>query len=255
MYAERPSTVPGAVLWRSSVDGTGRVLPDGCMDLIWMRGELVVAGPDTGPYEHAGTPGSRYVGLRFAPGALPELLRVPARDLLDTRVPLSELLDDRGERTLVDRLTDRLAETAVPGRVLESFPAAYARARAAPRIGPVGPAGFRDSTPVDETRIAGQPDPLIAEVARLLATGTPVGEVAERVHLGVRQLHRLSLSRFGYGPKTLGSILRFQRALRLIPIEPSVAVLARRAGYADQAHLIRETRRLAGAPFGSLIGR
>ena len=101
--------------------------------------------------------------------------------------------------------------------------------------------------------MAGQAAPLVAEVTRWLAAGTPVATVAAHVGLGTRQLHRLSLERFGYGPKTLASILRFQRALRLARTERSAAALALRAGYADQAHLIRETRRLAGTTFGSLI--
>ena len=40
---------------------------------------------------------------------------------------------------------------------------------------------------------------------------------------------------------------RFQRFLRLLPTaRASLAVLASEAGYADQAHLAREVRRLSG---------
>ena len=53
---------------------------------------------------------------------------------------------------------------------------------------------------------------------------------------------------FGYGPKTLDRILRFHRFRRLRQASgnASTAVLAVEAGYADQAHLIRESRRLSG---------
>jgi AraC-like DNA-binding protein len=41
-------------------------------------------------------------------------------------------------------------------------------------------------------------------------------------------------------------VLRFQRAIRLAPQIDSLGLLAAEAGYADQAHLTRECRRLAG---------
>ena len=67
-----------------------RVLPDGCMDLIRMNGRVVVAGPDTTAFV---SPRGRepFVGLRFRPGALPRLLGVPAAELRNSRVPLSDL--------------------------------------------------------------------------------------------------------------------------------------------------------------------
>lgn len=45
MYRENASDVPGAVLWSrgpAAHDRTARILPDGCLDLIWSS--LVRAG-------------------------------------------------------------------------------------------------------------------------------------------------------------------------------------------------------------------
>ena len=51
MYRERPSAITGATVWTRTSDGTvSDVLPDGCMDLIWLGGHLVVAGPDTASF-------------------------------------------------------------------------------------------------------------------------------------------------------------------------------------------------------------
>jgi AraC-like DNA-binding protein len=62
-----------------------------------------------------------------------------------------------------------------------------------------------------------------------------------------RTLRRRFDESFGYGPKTLDRILRFQRYRRLArQPDASTAVLAVEAGYADQAHLVRESRRLMG---------
>lgn len=73
--------------------------------------------------------------------------------------------------------------------------------------------------------------------------------------LGERQLLRRSLRAFGYGPKTLQRVVRFQRALRLARRGVAAAEVAVASGYADQAHMANEVRRLAGMPLGRLIGR
>jgi AraC-like DNA-binding protein len=61
-----------------------------------------------------------------------------------------------------------------------------------------------------------------------------------------RRLHRHCRAAAGYGPKMLERLLRFQRARRIARGTPSLALVAAMAGYADQAHLTRESRRLAG---------
>lgn len=212
--------IAGAVVWRTTVTGPGDVLPDGCMDLIRMDGDVVVAGPDTRPHEVRGRAGDHYVGLRFPPGALPGLLAVPAAELRNTRVPLTELMGDDRTRAFVERV----AEAADPGGALESFAPSNAA-----------------------------PDPRTSAIVGLLREGAAVPTVAEHVNLSERQLHRRCLRQFGYGPKTLARILRFRAALHLAESEPSGAVIAARTGYADQAHLIRETRDLAGASFAKLV--
>ncbi|MFD9260612.1 helix-turn-helix domain-containing protein, partial [Streptomyces sp. NPDC059538] len=68
---------------------------------------------------------------------------------------------------------------------------------------------------------------------------------------GERQLHRRSLDAFGYGPRTLGRILRLRRALALARAGMPFAEVACVAGYADQAHLAREVRALAGTALGA----
>jgi AraC-like DNA-binding protein len=69
-----------------------------------------------------------------------------------------------------------------------------------------------------------------------------------------RTLRRRCLDAFGYGPKTLERILRFQYFLRLLARDRTpLSVLAIEAGYADQAHLAREVRRLSGQSPGKLM--
>ena len=62
-----------------------------------------------------------------------------------------------------------------------------------------------------------------------------------------------SRTAFGYGPKTLHQVLRFQRALRLARAGGRLSDVAAVVGYADQAHMARDTRRLAGVPITELL--
>ncbi|MCX5611496.1 MULTISPECIES: helix-turn-helix domain-containing protein [unclassified Streptomyces] len=224
MYEEtRSAVVPGAVLWRA--EGPGQVvLPDGCMDLMWVEGRLLVAGADTGPHPAGEVAGGAFAGIRFAPGTAPALLGVPAHRLRDRRVALDDLWP-AGE---VRRLAGRVASYGDPCAGLD----ALAARRAAE---------------------AGPPDPLVAEVVALLRAGRPVARIAAAVGLGERQLRRRSLDAFGYGPRTLGRVLRLRSALELARAGMPYAEVACVAGYADQAHLAREVRALAGTTLGAYV--
>ena len=58
----------------------------------------------------------------------------------------------------------------------------------------------------------------------------------------------------GYGPETLARVLRFRRFVTAIDDgRADLAALAFEVGYADQAHLTRETTRLAGVPPAQLM--
>jgi AraC-like DNA-binding protein len=201
------------------------VLPDACTDLIWQSGVgAYVAGPDTGPNPALLPPGTVMIGARFRPGAGGAALGVPLSELLDQRVDAADL-------------------PVVPGRRL---PGSLAPAEAMRRV-----AGIAAELVTERP-----PDRLALEAARQL--GRP-GERAELVagRLGVseRQLRRRCQAAVGYGPRMLTRVLRFRRFLSRIDAAESAADLASIAadvGYADQAHLTRESTRLAGLPPAAL---
>lgn len=222
MYAERASRLAGAVVWTSTppTDPGGHlVLPDGCMDLLWSEGRLLVAGPDTRAFVPDGPP-APWAGLRFFPGAAPAFLGVPAHELRDRRVELAQLWPS----SQVRRLSGRIAASPCPAAALE----ALALERAAP------------------------PEPALRALVSALAAGRAVASAADELGIGARQLHRRSLAAFGYGPKTLARILRLRRALSLTRTGVPYAETAVRAGYADQAHLSRDVREFTGLTLGEL---
>jgi len=197
------------------------VLPDGCMDVIWNGVRLFVAGPDTGPVsdDHGG---EFAVGLRFRPGMAPLFLGARADELRGARVELDELWPE------APAVAERLAETSsdeAAREILEN--AVVARVATEPEPDPV----------VESAAQAWRVDPASATTASLaMAAG-----------ISDRQLHRRFVAAVGYGPKYLQRVLRFQAFLALCSRpDLGLADLAHRCGYADQAHLTRETARLAG---------
>jgi AraC-like DNA-binding protein len=198
------------------------IVPDGCMDLQWVNGLLRIAGPDATAQREALPPGASIVGLRFGPAAAPAWLRTRACDLRDARVPLEALWGAEARR-----LAAWAGEAGTPEGIAGRLEAALA-ARA-PRNAPEPGGGAR-------------------LFRRLWHGEDDLATVCAELNLSPRTLRRRCHEWFGYGPRTLARVLRFQRFLRSAGQAPgaSLAALAADAGYADQAHLTREASRLAG---------
>ncbi|MGH3934127.1 MAG: DUF6597 domain-containing transcriptional factor [Pseudonocardiaceae bacterium] len=217
-----------ACLWRNETTAARelRVLPDGCMDLIWMDGAVHVAGPDTHAFLTTLGPGQVVTGLRFRPGAAPGVLGVPAYALQGQRVRLEDLWP----ATPATPATRKITEAADPAAALT---AVVLTAEVACR--------------------ANQPDPALRAVLAQLRAGSSVAATADALGWTNRALHRRCREAFGYGPSVLRRILRFRMALRLAGQGVPFAATAARTGYADQAHLAREVRALAGVPLSQLV--
>jgi AraC-like DNA-binding protein len=238
-YDEWPGRIRGAVLWTrvTGPPGGKRVLPDGCMDLIWRDGELIVAGPDTRAYLPADPPGRRYAGLRFGPGTAPGVLGVPAAELRDRRVSLDAIWPSRR----VSRLLDRLHHAADPADGLEQAVLDHLGRSDRSRAGLVA---------VDSE---GEPEPWVRAAVDAVRRGASVPELAEQTGWSERQLRRRCLEVFGYGPKMLGRVLRMNAALELARAGTPFAEVAAVTGYADQAHLTRDWRDLTGTTPRDLV--
>jgi len=230
MYRESASRIPGARLWnREPVGGVDRdqaILPDGCVDLIWLDGELLVAGPDTVAQRTTIRAASRYRAIRLPPGMGPAVLGMPAHEIRDARPLLVELWPTDTVRGWADRLSaappgeqDLLLERLVAGRLTQ------------------------------------HPVPAVTSaIATAITGGVAVTDIAESIGWNERRLLRHCRSAFGYGPQTLRRILRFDRAVRAARSGTPLADVAAATGFADQAHLTREARSFAGASLSRIIG-
>jgi AraC-like DNA-binding protein len=211
------------------------VLPDGCADIVSTNGGLTVVGPATTAVTESLAPGSVIVGVRFRTGAAPPLLGVIANELLDREVGLADVWGRAGTR-LAARCDDASGDAEGTDRLREVVGTLLDRLADAPAV-----------------------DPVATRAASMLAAraAPPVWDLARRFDLSERQLRRRVEAAAGYPPRTLARILRFQRFLGAArssgPSGPDLARLAAEAGYADQAHLTRDSRRLAGLPPGALL--
>lgn len=86
-----------------------------------------------------------------------------------------------------------------------------------------------------------------------------VDDLAAHVALSPRRLRAVFVDELGVGPKALGRLVRFERAVAMVrdqvarPGDETLSDVAARAGYADHAHLVHEFQEMAGtSPTGWL---
>ncbi len=213
-----------------------RVLPDGAMDiLIWVgekRLEATVVGTMTSAIVAPDAPLENAVGVRFRPGEAFAFFGIESGALRDATVS-PETLGLTGFEALGERIAraSRSASGAPPPRAVADVLDAFLLARLA-----------HVRTPEDRVRHA---------VNLLEAThgALPIVEVARRACVGERQLLRLFDERVGIPPKTLARAFRLQSlcaCLDTLTTSPPWARIAVDCVYADQPHMAREVKSLAG---------
>jgi AraC-like DNA-binding protein len=202
-----------------------RVLPDGCIDIVWIEGSgTQVIGANTAAFVVSTLAGTRVAGVRMRPGAGAALLGIDAGALRDGRIALADVWGDDGHV-----LEERVQTAADPVAALLAELCARA-----PRLTP--------------------PDPLVrAAVARLHDPRARVEALADELAVSTRQLRRRFETSVGYGPKRLARVLRLERALDAARAGEELALAAAGAGYADQAHFGHDCRALAGVAPSALL--
>jgi AraC-like DNA-binding protein len=222
-------------VWTNELHGPAEleIVPDGCIDLYWTGDRLQIAGPNTQVITARMASAANLVGVRFWPGVAGRWLGVSAVDLLNTHPPLDDLWGRRPTDQLSDKLADAKDATAA-ATILE-----HALIDHLPQVAP--------ADPVVSATVA-------AAAKEGPSTNAIVRGLIDQFGWSERTLRRRCVEAFGYGPKTLQRILRFQRFLRLLSNRHArLSALAIEAGYADQAHLTREVRRLSGQSPSTLM--
>ncbi|WP_350277002.1 helix-turn-helix domain-containing protein [Kribbella sp. HUAS MG21] len=172
------------------------------------------------------TPSRAGVQLALTPAAARALLGLPPAELASTVVGLDELLGRPAHE-----LTEQLREAPTWGRRFDLLEQLLLRRWA--------DASPRDARP--ELGWAWQ---------RVRDSGGAIGvqTLADEVGWSRRHLTERFTAEFGLAPKVAARVMRFERANTQLRQQPTVRLsdLAARHGYADQAHLTREWRAIAG---------
>ena len=210
--------------WASTSTGTGHVVPDGAVDIIWTPGRTpFVAGPDRAPRPSGLPVGRRVVGVRLRHGVAAAVLG----DRVDNAAGLAVALDQVWARPAVERLTGELAAAEGDDARARAIAAAVDRSVA-------------DGWHADATVLRA------VEAIDAAPFGDP-GDL-DTEGLGSRQFRRRFSAAIGYGPTFYARIVRLDRFAELAHRhrERSLAELAAQVGFYDQAHLARDTRQLLG---------
>jgi methylphosphotriester-DNA--protein-cysteine methyltransferase len=245
-------TIEGSVAAGDTV--ANRVLPDGCMDVLFDLGEAMATG-SAGRAEPARVIGAMtraivvgmrgrvdVVGIRFQPGAAVAYLGVPAPELTAKSVGLSDVRRGTGD------LVERALEAGDVAQVVD--PAGG---------GPAGAAGAvrarlrRRASVLDRALIGSllrEPDGLVSEAVRLIEASRgaiAIGEMEQGLGVSARTLVRRYTTAAGITPKTACRVARLQAATAAIRRDPdgSLARIAVLSGFHDQPHMTRDFTDLA----------
>ena len=223
------STLPG---------GRERILPDGCIELIFNYGDSYtqhvgeenVRQPASfihGQLEHyieitpSGITG--IIGVRFHPCGLAAFLPGPMYELTQSVVATRDVFGIAA-REVEERLLEASGDgerLAVVNRFL-----------------------------LKQLHVHGRADALAAAAERVRACNgnISVGEIARYACMSERQLERGFREMVGLSPKVYARIARLQYVLRMANVRPteSISQLAYGAGYYDPAHFVRDFRELSG---------
>lgn len=214
---------------RPSSGDAHRILPDGCVDVLFHLGarpRAVVVGAMTRAHVTAGGP-SEIVAVRFRPGGAARFFDVPVDTLTDAHVDLRDLGVAAGPTldALVTDRTDDARRAALEALVLSRV---SRRPRIDPSIDRAIAALVRPEAPTIETLAA--------------SLGVTRQHLARRVRAAV-----------GLAPKQLARIARVQRVLvDLARGRRDLAALSVDHGFFDQAHLTNDVRGVTGLPPAAL---
>jgi AraC-like DNA-binding protein len=226
-YPAAPAVARAAVCTWQGVPGWPRrmrLLPDGCLDLVWDGRHARFVRPADRLVRRPVGGTALVTGIRIRPGWAAVIAGAPVRTLPDV-ADLADVWDLAAARQLVAALAPAASPAARRAALTEAVASRLA-----------APCG---------------PDPrLLAAVSALADPRATVSTAADHAGLSSRQLRRLFDEHIGLPPKTLHSILRFQRLRAWLAASgPRPSTLARAAavcGYFDQAHLCRDCARFGG---------
>jgi AraC-like DNA-binding protein len=205
---------------------TFKVLPDGCVDIVFNLNESVpnIAGTMTTVFELAFSGSVRMFGIRFRPAAITAFTRVPVEEFTD------RLIDISLPETVFDRY---FYESLQENRTVE------------------GIVNQTDNYLISKLPCLYQPEKQTLRAVDLICQAKgkiSLADVASDVCLCQRHFERKFKSAVGISPKTFAKVVRFKNALHYLnnSQDNDLLSVAVACGYYDHTHLIRDFKMLGG---------
>jgi AraC-like DNA-binding protein len=217
-----------------------RVLPDGCMEMIFHYGDLYkqyfedgsniiqprsfVFGQISKYIEIAPTGISGIIAARFLPDGLTPFLDLPAYALENKAVSISEIFYEDGSKLEDDVLTADENETRI--KLIEKFLLSK----------------LTESKTIDTITKS------CVEVIFQSQGQIGVVELADKMNINRRNMERKFTSLIGISPKQLARVARLQATMKMLRQKnfTNLTSLAYENGYYDQAHFIKDFKEFTG---------
>lgn len=217
-----------------------RVVPDGCMEMIFHYGDLYRQYFDDGSsieqprsfifgqikkyIEIAPTGVSGIVAARFFPEGLLPFLNIPVSDLEDKAVSLDVVFGEKGKE-LEDRVIP-VADNLQRIKLIEEFLLS------------------RLSEPQTIDAITRSCVEAIFQSQGQL----DVVQLADKMNISKRNIERKFVTAIGMSPKQLSKVVRLQAAMKMLEQKKfsNLTSLAYENGYYDQAHFIKDFKEFTG---------
>jgi AraC-like DNA-binding protein len=217
-----------------------RIVPDGCMEMIFHYGDLYKQYAGDGSYiiqprcfvfgqvsmaldiEPTGRTG--IFAARFHPDGLTAFTGMAVKELENRAVPLQELFGEEGltlEKAVLSATTTESRVNIVEAFLLKQL-----------------------NTPEVMDRIAKSSVEILLQLNGLIS----VEALSAQLNTNRRQLERKFSSVIGLSPKQLAKIIRLQATLKMLEKKQfaSLTSLAYDNGYFDQAHFIKDFKEFTG---------
>jgi AraC-like DNA-binding protein len=212
------------VRWDLAEPRVTETVPHPCIHMVLETTRSEIVGVMRTRFTRELTGRGRVLGTRFRPGAFRAFVARPVSSFTDRRVPVAEVFGP-GARTLGERAL-RYDDDREAYAVVQSF--------------------LRGLKPMENDAMT-----LAVRIAARIAEDRGVARVAQLTRdfgIGLRGLQRLFREHVGIGPKWVIQRHRLLEAAERVAAGRIVdwADLALELGYADQAHFIRDFKRLVG---------
>lgn len=224
----------------STIKEKQRIVPDGCMELIFHFGDLYeqfledgsrmnqprcfVFGQITSPLEIAPTGVTGIIAARFHPDGFLPFSTYPIQQMENKAIALNQFFGD--EATLIEETVLNASTNKERIQIISNF-----------LITRLQSAELRNQ--ITQSSI----DALLQSNGQM-----NVNELAEHLNINRRQLQRKFSSAIGLSPKQLSKMIRLQNTLKMMGQKQftSLTSLAYENGYYDQAHFIKDFKEFTG---------